>query len=42
MPTELALCERFNMSRVTVRRALTELEKAGVFVRDEAGRRVVA
>lgn len=42
MPTEVALCERFGMSRVTVRRALVELEKAGVFVRDEAGRRIVA
>ncbi len=42
MPTEIALCERFGMSRVTVRRALSELEKAGVFVRDEAGRRIVA
>ncbi|GAA2035252.1 hypothetical protein GCM10009839_39900 [Catenulispora yoronensis] len=41
-PTELALCERFEMSRVTVRRALAELEKMGVLVRDEAGRRIVA
>lgn len=42
MPTEVTLCERFGMSRVTIRRALSELEKAGVLVRDEAGRRIVA
>lgn len=42
MQSENQLCERFGMSRVTVRRALAELEAAGVFVRDAAGRRVVA
>ncbi len=40
--SEAELGERFAMSRVTVRRALVSLEKAGVLTKDAAGRRVVA
>lgn len=42
MPSEAELCKRFSMSRITVRRALAELEKAGVLVSGKGGRRVVA
>ena len=40
--SESELVERFAMSRVTVRRALADLEAAGLLARDEAGRRIVA
>jgi DNA-binding GntR family transcriptional regulator len=40
--SESELGERFAMSRVTVRRALADLEGAGVLLRDAAGRRIVA
>lgn len=42
VPSEAALCKRFGTSRVTVRRALAELENAGVLARDTAGRRIVS
>lgn len=42
VPSEAELCERFGMSRVTVRRALAELEETGVLARDVTGRRIVA
>jgi DNA-binding GntR family transcriptional regulator len=42
LPSEAELCERFDVSRVTVRHALAKLEEAGVFTRDAAGRRIVA
>lgn len=42
MPTEFELCERFGMSRVTIRRALKELEEAGDIVRNVRRQRVVA
>jgi DNA-binding GntR family transcriptional regulator len=42
MPSESELCERFSMSRVTVRRALKELEELGMVVSDSTRRRVVA
>ena len=34
LPSELELCEEFNVSRVTVRHALSELMKAGLIYRD--------
>jgi DNA-binding GntR family transcriptional regulator len=40
--SEAELVERFAMSRVTVRRALADLENEGVLSRDEAGRRIIA
>ena len=40
--SESELGERFSMSRVTVRRALADLEDAGVLLRDAAGRRILA
>jgi GntR family transcriptional regulator len=40
LPPERALAEHFGVSRVTLRRALVELEAAGVVVRDGAGWRV--
>lgn len=42
LPSEAALCERFDVSRVTIRHALAKLEEAGVFARDATGRRIVA
>jgi DNA-binding GntR family transcriptional regulator len=42
IPTEMALVKRFGVSRVTVVRALLELERAGVLARDRNNRRVVA
>ncbi|MEY9934252.1 DNA-binding GntR family transcriptional regulator [Catenulispora sp. GP43] len=42
LQSESQLCERFDMSRVTIRRALAELEGAGVVLKNDKGRRVVA
>jgi GntR family transcriptional regulator len=33
-PSEAELCEQFNVSRITVRQALSELQKAGLIYRD--------
>lgn len=42
LPPERALAEHFGVSRVTLRRALTELERTGVVARDPAGWTVAA
>ncbi len=42
IPTELALCERLDMSRGTVRAALSELTDLGLIVAKKGCRRVVA